>query len=78
MPTKTKSRRPVNLTIREEILREAKELDLNTSRAAEAGILNAIREARGKQWLEQNQEALNAHNERIAKHGALLKPHWAE
>jgi antitoxin CcdA len=69
-------RRPVNLTIREDVLHEAKSLKLNTSKAAETGIINAVKEARAKKWLEENQSALQAHNKRIDKEGTLLKPSW--
>jgi antitoxin CcdA len=73
---KISKRRPVNLTIREDVLHEAKSLKLNTSKAAERGIINAVREARAQKWLEENQSALQAHNERIDKQGTLLKPSW--
>ncbi len=73
---KTSKRRPVNLTIREDVLSEAKSLKLNASKAAEAGIINAVREARAEEWLEANKLALQAHNKRIIKDGPLLKPSW--
>jgi len=69
-------RRPVNLTIREDVLHEAKSLKLNTSKAAETGIINAVREAKSQKWLEENQLALQVHNQRIDKEGTLLKPRW--
>ena len=51
-------RRPINLTIREDILREAKALKLNASKAAEAGIEAAIRQAREENWRAENREAI--------------------
>ena len=72
----TSRRRPVNLTIREDILKDAKDLKLNASKAAELGISNAIREARTKAWLEDNKSALMAHNQRIENEGTLLTPDW--
>lgn len=71
-------RRAVNLTIREDILRDAKELQLNASKAAERGIYNAIREARAQAWLEENKTAIMAHNQRVEEEGTLLTPSWAE
>lgn len=70
------TRKPTNLTIRKDILEEAKSLKLNTSKAAEFGILQAIKELKSKEWIEQNHEAITAHNERIKKQGVLLKPKW--
>ncbi len=74
--TETLKRRPINLTIREDILRDAKDLNLNASKAAELGIFNAVREARAQAWLEDNKHALMAHNQRVEKEGPLLTPDW--
>ena len=69
-------RRPVNLTIREDILKQAKDLNLNASQAAEVGLVEAIKQARETAWLKENQKALQAHNERVEKTGPLLTPNW--
>ena len=74
----TPKRRPVNLTIREDVLAEAKTLDLNASRAAEAGIIAAIREARAQEWLARNRAGIDAHNRRIEKEGVSIRPRWAK
>ena len=70
-------RRPINLTIRTDILNEAKSLKLNASKAAETGIIAAIKIAREEEWLEANSGAILAHNKRIEKNGPLLTPNWA-
>jgi len=70
-------RRSVNLTIRRDIIETAKSLKLNASKAAEAGILQAIREAQSQAWLAENRVALAAHNKRIERDGPLLTPDWA-
>lgn len=69
-------RKPVTLTIREDILREAKALALNTSQAAEAGIVQALRQAQTEAWLAAAQPGIDAHNARVAEHGTLIKPYW--
>jgi antitoxin CcdA len=72
-------RKRVNLTVREDIMAEARALGLNTSRAAEAGIEAAVREEKGRRWLKENREAIKAHNKRIETEGTLLPtPWWAE
>ena len=71
-------RRPINLTIRDDILSEAKALKLNASKAAEAGIEAAIRQAREENWLAENQDSIAAHNQRVAESGPLLVPDWAD
>jgi len=69
-------RRPVNLSIRGDILEQAKELELNTSQAAESGIKEAIKQAQEEQWLRNNKDAIAKHNKRVEDTGTLLKPHW--
>ena len=70
-------RRSVNLTIRKDVIDTAKALKLNASKAAEAGITQAIRKAQSEQWLRENRTALAAHNKRIEQDGPLLTPDWA-
>jgi antitoxin CcdA len=69
-------RRPTNITVRSDLLRDAKAFRVNTSRAAEDGIERAVKAAKEAAWLEESRDAIAAHNERIAKHGTLLKPIW--
>lgn len=69
---KTPFRRAANLSIDSELLDAAKELEVNVSRAAEAGIEGAVRKARGEKWLEENREALESSNKYVRKHGLPL------
>ena len=46
------NRKRVNLTVREDVLSDAKALGLNASRAAEAGIEEAVRAEKGRRWRE--------------------------
>jgi antitoxin CcdA len=69
-------RKAINLTIREDILKEAKALSLNASKAAESGILAAIKNTREQCWLEENKSAFMAHNKRVETEGPLLTPDW--
>lgn len=71
-------RRAINLTIRQDILDEAKRLNLNTSKAAEAGVMNAVKSEQEKQWLDANRDAIKAYNKRIEEDGPLLAPYWLE
>ncbi len=75
---KSSKRRPVNLTISDDVLNEAKSLNVNASQAAEVGILDAIKKAREQEWIQNNQKAVQAHNKRIEKDGPLLTPDWAD
>jgi len=74
----TLRRKRLNITVREDIIEDARAMDLNISEAAEAGLLAALRKAREEAWLRENADAIRAHNERVERDGLLLKPYWAE
>lgn len=74
----TSKRRPVNLTIRTDLIDAARAMGLNASRAAERGIQSAIVDEDIRVWRERNHTAILAHNERVGQHGTLLKPYWLE
>lgn len=71
-------RRPVNLTIREDVIASAKALGLNASKVAEAGIIEAVRKAQEQAWLSENKSAIVAHNERIEREGLTIQPYWLD
>lgn len=66
------ARRASNLSIDAALLDEAKELKLNISRAAEAGIAQAVADEKARRWLEENADAVNGYNDWIAKNGLPL------
>jgi len=69
-------RKPLNISVREDLIEAAKGLNLNTSQAAEVGIAQAVQQAQEAAWMEQNQSAIEAHNARVDEQGPLLKPSW--
>ena len=71
-------RRPVNLTIREDVIASAKELGLNVSKLSEVAIIEAVRKAKEQAWLEDNKSAIFAHNERIEREGLTIQPYWLD
>lgn len=71
-------KRAISVTVREGLIDEARAHGLNTSQAAEDGIAAAVRKAKEAAWLEENKAAIAAYNERIDRHGTLLKPIWLE
>lgn len=50
--------------------------DRNTSKAAEQGVLKAVKVELEKKWRESNKDAIQAHNKRIEEDGPLLTPYW--
>jgi antitoxin CcdA len=71
-------KRPVKLTIRSDILEEAKLLELNASQAAEAGIAVAVTAARENAWREDNRAAIKAYNKSIAREGLSFPILWPD
>ena len=72
MLTKAPTRKSVNLTIRADLLAEAKALSMNISRLAETGIEKAVSEERDRRWKEENREAIDSSNAYVEKHGLPL------
>jgi antitoxin CcdA len=66
------TRRPANVSIRAQLLAEAKALDVNVSRAAERGLEAAIAERKANLWLQENREALESSNTFVEQHGLPL------
>lgn len=65
-------RKPTNVSLDADLVAEAKELGINLSRACESGLSAEVREARKRQWVEENWEAIQSSNEYVAKHGLPL------
>jgi antitoxin CcdA len=48
-----------NLSLSEPLVAEAKQLDINLSRAAEQGLAAAVAAERARRWKEENRAALD-------------------
>jgi len=62
-------RKSVNVSIDVDLLAEAKELNVNISRAADAGLAQAISARKAQLWLEENREAIDENNRYFAQNG---------
>ncbi|UYG05545.1 type II toxin-antitoxin system CcdA family antitoxin [Halomonas sp. LR3S48] len=72
----TKStRKPTNLSLDSALLKEAKALGINISRAAEAGIAEAVKRHKQEQWLKENASALASSNAYVETNGLPLTRH---
>ena len=70
--TASSVRRATNVTLPEELLRDAREMGINLSQACERGLAVAVAEQRRQRWLEENREAMDAWNGYVAEHGLPL------
>ncbi len=64
-------KKATNLSINADLLRQAKELNINLSQTLEQRLAEIVREARRKQWLVENQDAIDAYNQRIEANGVF-------
>lgn len=58
-----------NVSVNEDLLRQAKALGINLSQTLEAELEKRVREARAKAWAEENKDAIDAYNRYVAEHG---------
>lgn len=56
------ARRTTTLSLRRDLLNEAKALGVNISGAAEAGLIQALKAERARQWQDRNAEAIQQYN----------------
>jgi antitoxin CcdA len=64
-------KKATNLSINADLLRQAKELNINLSQTLEQHLAEIVRKAKRQQWLEENQEALEMHNRRVETNGVF-------
>lgn len=69
------ARQPANLSIDSQLMKEAKGLNVNVSRAAEAGIAEAVAAEKTRLWKLENRDTMDAWNGYVEKHGIPLKDH---
>lgn len=62
-------KRATNLSIRADLVEEARALGINLSHTLEVALAAEVKKAREKQWLEENRAAIEAYNREIAEYG---------
>ncbi|MGE5546572.1 MAG: type II toxin-antitoxin system CcdA family antitoxin [Solirubrobacterales bacterium] len=58
-----------NVSINEDLLRQAKALGINLSQTLEDQLAKLVREAKARQWAEENREAIESQARWIEKNG---------
>lgn len=64
-------KKPTNVSINRDLLQQAKEHQINLSQALENRLAELLREQKQQQWLRENQEAVEAYNQRVAQNGVF-------
>jgi len=64
-------KRAVNLFVDVELLEEARRLRINISETLERRLRTIVKVEQERRWLEENREAIEAYNRRVAEYGLL-------
>jgi antitoxin CcdA len=72
MPGHSAIKKPTNLSLDNALLDEARSLKVNLSRAAEAGLRQAIADAKAERWSRENAAALEESNRWVEAKGLPL------
>lgn len=62
-------KKATNLSIRADLLAEAKAMNVNLSAEFEKALAAVVRTRREEQWLAENREAIDEYNRFVEKHG---------
>lgn len=66
-------RRATDVSLDETLIDGARELGIDISRACEEGSAARLSAERNRRWQEENREAIDASNARVAEHGLPLE-----
>jgi len=58
-------KKPTNLSINSDLLKKAKDADINLSAALEQALTAQLKAKQAQQWLEQNKKAITAYNKSV-------------
>lgn len=64
-------KKSANLSINSDLLRQARERRLNLSQILELRLIELLREEKGQSWREENREAIEEYNRRVAAAGVF-------
>jgi antitoxin CcdA len=68
---KTARKIATNLSVRADVVKEAKALGVNLSELFEAAVLEAVRRRRQESWQAENREAIESYNAKVARDGVF-------
>lgn len=67
----TPPRRTVSLRVDANLLREARESQLNLSATLERALVAQLRRSRAERWLAENKDGIAAYNALVRRHGTF-------
>jgi antitoxin CcdA len=63
------AKKAANLSVRIELLEEARALQINLSQTLESALQVAVRKEKERRWCEENRAAIDAYNREVAGQG---------
>ncbi|MDP1526600.1 MAG: type II toxin-antitoxin system CcdA family antitoxin [Rhodocyclaceae bacterium] len=63
------SKKAANLSVRADLLEEARAYKINLSQTLEAALQVELKKEKERRWLEENRAAIDAYNREIAENG---------
>lgn len=64
-------KRATNLSVNSDLLRQARELDINLSAAFEEALSSLVVARQQQVWLEQNKHAIEVYNQQVEENGVF-------
>jgi len=64
-------KRPANVSVRADLLEQARRHDINLSRTLEERLVEVLREKERDAWLARNRAAIEAYNKRVERDGVF-------
>jgi antitoxin CcdA len=64
-------KRAANVSVRSDLLEQARRHDINLSRALEERLVELLREKQRAAWLLRNRAAIDAYNKRVERDGVF-------
>ncbi len=65
------AKKATNVSINADLLRQAKDAGINLSQAIEERLIQLLTEKKRHQWIDENRDALEAYNRRVAARGVF-------
>ena len=64
-------KKATNLSINSDLLRQARDLDINLSSTLEQALADALKERQRAQWLAENRQAIRSYNAHVEENGVF-------
>jgi antitoxin CcdA len=64
-------KKPTNLTVNTDLLSQAKSLNINISSILEAALIETLKKNKRKEWLEENEDSIQAYNSLVNQNGVF-------